>query len=87
MYTIGTLKKVKCTLVLEVTFRTRSHLEPPTLWGLLIIQSFIPKIESSVNFGSPKVYLSHSQCLESSNSDHLRTTFLLTTSDFQAHCF
>jgi len=31
MYTIDTLKKVNCTFVLEVAFRARSLLEPPTL--------------------------------------------------------
>jgi len=37
MYIVGTLKKVKCTSVLDVAFRARSRLEPPTLLVLKLI--------------------------------------------------
>jgi len=57
------------------------------IWGYEKIQNFIPQIEISLNFRSPKVHLSSSQCLESSNSDHWRDYFLLTTSYFLVHCF
>jgi len=45
------------------------------------------EMEITVNFGSPKVHLSHSQCLKSSTSDHVRTTLLFSTSYFFAHYF
>jgi len=48
-------------------------------------KNIIPKIKINVNFGNQKVRLSSSQCLESSNFDHLRTTFSFTTSYFLAH--
>jgi len=40
-----------------------------------------------MNFGRQKVRQIHSQCLDSSKSDHLRTTFPLIASYFLAHLY
>jgi len=41
MYNVGTLKEVKCTYGLEVAFRARALLEPPTY--CIIITLFLTR--------------------------------------------
>jgi len=49
--------------------------------------NFITWIEISMNFGRQNALQTHGQCLDSSNFDHSRTNFLLTTSYFLSHYF
>jgi len=55
--------------------------------GIANFHNFIPKIEITMNFGSPNVVFSSSQCLESSNSGHSTITFSLTSFYFLAHYY
>jgi len=55
------------------------------IWGLEILHNFISKIDIIMDFGSQKVHFTSSQCLESFNFDHSKTTFPLTTHYFLAH--
>jgi len=50
-------------------------------------QNIILQIEIIGNFESQKVLLISNQCLESSNSNHSKIIFLLTTSHFLAHYY
>jgi len=49
--------------------------------------NFFVWIEITTNFERQKVLQTHSQYLDSSNSDHSRTNFILITSYFIAHQF